>query len=301
MGAKEVWQSEINEVLCQLYTDASTYFAGVSSKSGGMNDGFCYNPCLSFLAGTTPIGFATSITKEVASKGFLPRCLMFFQHEPGEYKPRTKFTDYQSELNDLQKFVDLVCGIKKLTPNDFILSKEEIENKGSRYVPLEIQFEANALRLMRDFEKDCFYKGTRNDESWQSPFYNRFSEIAKKLSLLHAIGCHQNEIRLQDVEWAIGTVEAQFHNASFLLADASSLTNKERLFIKIKTLIKKNGSISRSDLMRRSKLTKRDFKEIVDTLVETGEIRQVNQKTNSPNGSLSVSYQVVDTNESPRH
>ena len=278
MGSSESWQSDINELLCALFSSASSYFQGYSSRLNGEHDGFCYNPCLSLLASTTPDGFFSSIKRDVAVKGLLPRFLIFFQNEGEGYKPRKTFSDFNDDVDALRDFVlwiDKIDRRKKLENIEQDLSASELNGeafKGHKFDPYEMSADRGALALLDDLDRKWFEVGTnysKQGNAHLTPFFARFGELCRKISMLTALANKRTSITTRDIEFASNLIETCFHNSVDFLISSTASTKRDGVLFKVLRLIKSKGVISTRDLIRSTMLTRRELDTILEILSDS--------------------------------
>lgn len=286
MGSSESWQSDINELLCALFSCASSYFAGYSSRLNGEHDGFCYNPCLSVLASTTPAGFFSAIKRDVAVKGLLPRFLMFYQYDVGEYKPRRPISDFKEFIESLREFVDWIEKIERVEipmdqPDELVTQSElsgEVVFKGKKFKPYSMSTSREAKDCLDALDKKYFYKMKQmklDDDDHLGAFYARFGELSRKVAMIHALSNKRTSIELEDVLFATSLVESQFYNSIDFVTSSTAATQRESLQHKILRLVQKSGEMSVRDLIRKTKLTRRELDVILEVLIESGEVIRI--------------------------
>lgn len=252
MAAREDYKADIVDVLSSLYSKSSTFFHGYTSKGDGKNFGACWNPCVNLLGSTTPQGFKGSVNKDMAAKGLLPRFLIFWQKDIGEFK----------RDRDTAKTNDLLEEIKRRVRQ--ILSYEQMEHYESRqknlldpkaeelvrYDPELIPMSEGAEKMVADIQERYFNEGKENPEGFESAFKNRFAQHTAKLALLDAVGLGLCEIGTDSVEWAHKTVIYQWEAVKELYELASAENEMEKDFLKVRKYIEKRGVVSKRDVYR---------------------------------------------------
>lgn len=291
----DTWQAEMQEILCTLFTCSNHYFAGVTLKGPGgqkvrsINDGACFNPCINILASTTPQGFRESFDRTMSSKGLLPRFLIFNQHEIGEWKPYVGFKNLEDKILDLKSFCDSILKYDKKVLVDTTSANTENgeQNTGKKYDPYDFPLQPAAKELLLGFDKHYFDLAKKDDSEEDAPFYNRFYELAVKVSLLISLSSAKTEIDVNSVQTAIDLVEMQHHNSKLLMQSLSSSPtsrSREDIFNSVLAKIKKHGSIRRAFVEKNLKsLTKKEVDEMFERLISLGEIAE---KKGERGGSL---------------
>jgi hypothetical protein len=303
MGSKESYASQMVELLSELFSKGPSRYVGQTSVANGDRFGAAFNPHISILGSTTPKGFRTSINKEVAAKGLLPRMLLFFQHEVGEYKGRQDTSALPSVMESLKATVDLFLSKpKEIDPNweSKILidcSKEKDPTytpypEGKKYQHQIIPFDSEAMDLWFQFEEDCHKKKSADPESFESAFIARFAELSAKLALLDALATGKEQIDADSFLWAKEVIEIQWHNAAPLFMEAHAESNLESEIFKILNFIRGRGMITKSDLKRKfQRVDERIYNQAINSLIETGQV-QAMEVTQSGPGRPKVYYQI---------
>jgi len=292
MRAGDSWQSEMQEILCTLFSCSSSLFTGVSvksalqDKSSGGRDGACYNPCINLLTSTTPQGFRESFDRSMASKGLLPRFLVFNQHNPGDWKEFKGLMNFEREIISLKEFIADILRIDKRV----LIDTENVEENlvgprmGKKYDPIDFPMDPNARKLLRDLDKACFDKAKLDESEEYGPFYNRFCELSIKLSLLIAVSECKTSIDVDCVSRAIDIVEMQHHNSKLLLGSLTDpkATRAESSTQRAITLVQKHGSMRTSALLRHFRgLSDRHQRDMISALLSSGLIAQEQKKSGS--------------------
>lgn len=286
------WQAEMQEILCTLFSCSNSYFAGSTIKgpSGAkvrsMNDGACYNPCINILASTTPAGFRESFDKTMSVKGLLPRFLIFNQHDPGTWKPYVGFKEFESDISDLRSFCDELLRIEKRVLIDTTgadLEKGE-QNIGKKYDPYDFPLSPSAKDLLLNFDRHYFDLARKDDSELEAPFFNRFYELAVKLSLLLAVSDSKTEIDVSAAQTAIDIVEMQYHNSHLLRSDLVShgANRHETEIERAITILRKKGRVYVTKFREHFKgLNDREFNDLIKTLTSLGEATDKVTKSNA--------------------
>lgn len=278
----DTWQSEMQELLCLLFTCSNTYFQGVtvkgstSDKTRSMNDGACFNPCINILASTTPQGYKESFDKTSSTKGLLPRFLVFNQHDQGEWKPYVGFKALEGQVQDVKAFCDDLLKFEKKIILDTTQAEEgsEQQNIGKKYDPFNYPLLPQANDLLQEFDRHYFNLAKRKDiEEIESAYYGRFAELATKIGLLMAMSTAKAEIDTTCIQNAIDIVEAQYHNSQLLRASLVSrdASKREVHIEKAIMILRQLGEIRVTKLRERFKgLSDREFQDMMKTLINLG-------------------------------
>lgn len=286
MGSKDGYASQIVELLSEIFTKGSTRYQGQTSLTNGDRFGACYNPHVSIIGSTTPKGFRSSVNKEVAAKGLLPRMLLFFQHELGSYKGRQDRARIEEIYDQLSAFVENTLSKEKVIHPDFDATPNIISPKqdkkgtdvtlGYRYKQVVVPFTPEAHEAWLNYEEECHNAKCVDPDGFESAFIGRFSELTAKLALLDAISLGRSKIELDSFQWARDVVETQWHNAKPLYEVAHAESKTESDVLRVLSIIKKAGIIDRSSLVRKTQwLEKRMFDQAINSLIESVQIQAI--------------------------
>ena len=295
MGGKEDYKSELVEVLSLLYSKANSKFLGFTSVSSGEHYGACWNPCVSILGSTTPAGFRSSVKREMASKGLLPRNLIFIQKELGPYKGRQNRSKLDALERSIKNSINTIVNTQRRVHPEFersvnILAKIKDKDgndisEGTRYNPITKLMTDKAREYWLDYDEWTHYEKAKNPEGFESAFIGRFAELTAKVALHDAVGIGADTIDIDSVEWARETIETQWHNARPLYELANAETNHESDLIRVLAIIKDHGQIKKTILSKCcSWLKMRDFEDILRQLEGQNTIEVVNVKPKSGAG-----------------
>lgn len=290
MASDETYKKEIVDILSLLYSKSNSQFNGFTSVGHGERYGACFNPCVNLLGSTTPMGFSSTINKEMAAKGLLPRFLVFFQYKVGKYRGRNKKTvlELNKRIDKLRtaitKFLILKKRIDDSMPKNYLAEEVGKDGKdvsmGIKYDPYLIKMTEETYNVWIDYEEKNHYAAAEDPEKYESAFLNRFAQNAAKLSLLDAVSLGQEQIELHNLEWAIELVEAQWHNIKQFYEIASGENKIETDKIRVLDFIKKKGIVDKSTLILKTRwLTKNQREEILKELEIADAIEMVKQSS----------------------
>lgn len=278
MGGKEDYKSEIVEILSSLYSKAQSKFLGISSAVNGKNYGACWNPCVNVLGSTTPSGFKGSVRADMASRGMLPRFLLFYADTLGDYARERDFAQIEFLSNLIKVKVQRIASGEKTIHPAFVVPRASnliAKETGIRYLPKLIPFTPFAEAKMHDYAEKCHKQKQIDPDGFESAFVGRFAELSCKVALLAAVSDEANEITDKHVDYAIELVETQFLNAKSLYELVSAENHNEADFIKIEQYLKKNSPVEMSKFTRKFQAVQKNRRlEILQFLTETGLVEQ---------------------------
>lgn len=250
--------------MMHMYNSSMSKFTGQeyadNGEKGGRSD--IDQPCLGIYATTVPHRYYSALTNEEAYDGFLSRWLMFetnrFDIDPND--------DYSPTTEVPADLVDALLFWKSHSKFNGSTASISIE-------PKTVPFSADARPLWQAYRRDCRARMAVSSDPVEQAFLNRNAEHAAKIALTGHRGA---SITSDVVEWAISLTEflasetVRKVHTNMVRSEYERQTNEVRDFI----LAKKKG-VSRSDIARRFRnLERKRRNDIVDTLVESGDIRE---------------------------
>lgn len=268
-----VFQSSMDDTLCTLFSCGGSLFMG--SESAAREGVRVWNPCVSVHLSTTPTGLKDSITKAVALKGFFPRIVPFIEYE---YSEKKKPENIEEEILKIGAIARDIRAIE--LPDEKGKPRNLLANALN---PIDIPCSPEALTLLdkQDLIWDMMMQETHRSEVERN-MLTRVTEQSKKLALIHG-ALRSRKIDVQDVEWAIETLNTARENAMHLLPQLSAENRTESNVERMYAIVKDWGVISHRELMNKTRfLQKRERNEILESLVEEQKI----QKTNSDKGAV---------------
>jgi hypothetical protein len=237
-----IFQSDMMDILNQLWSDSSSLFIG--PEAAGREKIQVWHPCITALLSTTPDGLKNSISREFVTQGFLPRCLIFNDVGYGEI---TKDT-WDDAL--AQKIV------RKFQEMQAYGAVDKRNLAGPRPGPEEIESTLEARTRLDSYALECAEKlAEPSRDEVERHFFSRAAQQAAKLALIHG-ALSQLRIGLSDVEWAIDVLEALSYNASALLPQMGAENNQESNVMRILQIIQVAGKIAHGALVAKTRFLK---------------------------------------------
>lgn len=254
MAAKEDYKADIVDVLSSLYSKSNSYFHGFTSRGDGKNFGACWNPCVNILGSTTPAGFKSSVSRDMAAKGLLPRFLIFWQRDVGEFKRKIDVEASEKVLSEIRRLVNLLMAVELRDHPESgqvnLLSGDGEEPK-KRYDPEFVPMTDGAQKALVDIQEVYFNEGKRDPDGFESAFKNRFSQHVGKLAMLDALGLGLGEVGLDSVEWAHSVVKWQWETVKELYELASAENDHDKDVKRVMQYIKQRGNVKRIEVTRK--------------------------------------------------
>ena len=252
--------------LMKLYSSADTIFRGKAYADAKRNK-VVDQPCVSVYGTTVPEHFYESLTADSLSDGFIARLLVFEASEtPARQRVRAR------AVPDAIKQAAAWWGSFKPGGN---LAAEHPEPLVVEATP-EAGVMFDALAAMVDAEL------AKPDDAGRS-LWARAEEKACRLALVYACSKdHAKPVIDGDAAgWACELSEYLTRRMLYIahewVADGVFDARQKRV---VRVVRKAGGRISRSELCRKTQwLTQRERQEVIDNLVETGQIEQVTVET----------------------
>lgn len=254
-----VFQSDMMDILNSLWADSGTIFLG--PESAGRERVQVWHACVSVLFSTTPDGLKGSISRDFMTQGFMPRCLIFHDSEYGEIG-KSSWNEERSQW--------IVKCLGELAQRGTVDKRNLVAPRPS---PEEIFVSDGAQRLLEQYDYECDKRMELEEcEDAERHFLSRGGHQAAKLALIHG-ALRAGKIEELDVEWAISTLQAVWHNAGPLLPQLGAENTQETNVLRVLHLIKKPGSIDHSRLIGKTRFLKTpERNEILSGLEHEGRI-----------------------------
>lgn len=249
------FQSEIGDYIIELFSSANKTFRGRQYADEKANPAIVIkNPHLSCIGSSVPEKFKEACKASSVIDGFLNRWLMFTSNTWPDCNFNTKQSFDQSLLDELRYWI----------ANHEILT----DAYGNKSDPKIISFTPEAFDIFKSYETE----ERKLVATIPHPFnamHVRSGEHVIKLSL---VLCDDDFIGVNEVNSAISIVkQSTEHILDF--AKGITDTDHEARVQYVLDIIKRNRSISREQLTYKTrKLSNRERKEIVEQLIESGEV-----------------------------
>ena len=269
----------ITERLLRFYSSSSVTYA-LRQKANDECQRIIKRPHLSLFATCVPSSFIDSISKKMTTSGLLARMIVVNGGKREKGKRAEPIAISESIKNQIRhwQMVGAENGnLTQLNP-----------------VPLELETESNAAHLSLDrariyFDEMYDHRFDNNDEGGMA-IWARAYENTCKLAILYA--CSQNaispQITKEGVEWARGFVGHHVKAMLKFVDNEMSESPFDKLVNRIKAKIgQSENGIDRSELLRFSKVDRKDFDKVIDTLISREEVVPVPRRTKTRNG---ISY-----------
>ena len=272
---------------------------GLSQKDAeSMQQRTIRNPALSMLAMTTPETFFDTIGSASARDGFLNRFLIV--------------------ESDIGRQVRSAHATTASVPESVVAWAKAMHERSEGVVghlpsvsptPALVGLSGDALRLFADFDAHCLTRMDEHEIHGLAEMYGRSNEMAMRVALLLAVGCHrggddQVVIGRAHAQWAVDYVG--FHADRTVTRLVSSMHDSafEAVKQQVMQCLMKAGERGRTnrelyDYCRKVRgLSKRQQVELMDSLMFVGKVQLVKYPSPSGRGKPRDAWVAVDDGES---
>lgn len=252
------------------------------------------NPALSLLAMTTPESFFESIGSAAARDGFLNRFLIV-ESEIGR-----QVGQHRAELAPPESVRTWAAQMRRQTDGALVNPDGNATLEPS---PTVVPMSPAALELFHQFEIECVGLMDEYEQAGLAEMFGRSNEIAMRLALVVALGCHCEAIDGPHAAWAINYVRCHALRTVERLLSSVADSDFEHSKKQVLSLIVKAGSngMTERDLSRAStrfaRVPQRQQVEILNSLQFLGEICRVEIPTISGRGRKRVAWIAVSPEE----
>ncbi len=276
---------QIVTVLLKLFTSSNSQYVGDSyadqKKVVRLDQPHC---CL--YGTSVPKSVLESLTTESLSDGFLSRFLIFeaVDNDP----PENEAAEMSDVPRDIAERFNWWAGYQ---PGGNLSS---VTPQPRRLVPAE-----NAVEVFRAFRQEVAIR--RKAESGDSVLWTRAYEKARKLALLHQVSRSREAATIdrQAAQWACDVVESLTVRLEWLAEQWISDGVFDAKCKKVLRIIRQSGArgVTTSQICLASRnLTPRDRQEVLNSLVEAGQVVKSTEKTA---GRPAMVYKAVAEKISP--
>ena len=266
-----------------------------SAEKKDVSDRVVRNPALSLLGMTTPESFFETIGSAAARDGFLNRFLIVESEVGPQVSRMVKHLPVPQEVVD---WAQAMC-----EASTGLVDPTSAASSNLSPAPIEVPLSRAATELFVAFEAECIERMKEYADSGLMEMFGRTNEIAMKLALAVACGCHTAmpmAVEGAHAAWAIQYV--RFHSLRTVERLKSSVSDS--LFEGFKQQVMQcllaageHGCTVR-DLNKVSRrfrqLTKRQQIELLDSLAFVGQAQLVKFPTPSGRGRAREAWVAVD-------
>lgn len=276
---RENKRESIPNILLTLYTSASDIYP-IRVKAGQKEGAHIDQPHMTLFGTATPQYFYESLSQRMLTNGFFARLIIVDIGKRGEGQtPGSARHLPEGILDTARWWAEFQPGSRRAN-----LLEIHPEPRIVSYTP---EAEEVIITLQRQTEDEYDQAHERNDEVARVA-WSRTHENAQKLSLLFACSENHEEpvISLPAIEWASAFAIHQTRRQLYLAATyvAENPFHAECLKV-IRKLQESSGQqLPHSTLLKRMKMKTKDFKDLIETLVQRGDIAAVPVTTTGRTG-----------------
>jgi hypothetical protein len=286
---KKTWGSGLMDMFMKLY-DGQSHKRRLRSKEYNIQ-----TPYVSLIASTTPARLYSESGDGMIHSGFYPRFLIVAPQRRKDFKPISIDFELDSDFQMLGEYLDNI--------HSWVVKLNELYNQ-----PVYAVFNDEGMDFINEMmmEVDKKLEGLQDiDKDVEATLWSRYHPYIIKIAVLLKFGEQtyltkpqlnggrditsmlsakpQIEVKKEYLEMAKQLVEKMYYPYAKQVIYDILLAIEKSSFNKVIRLLKKYKVIKRSDLLRRSHVTAREFREILDTLVQRGDIA-----TDKNNGEIIV-------------
>lgn len=262
---KDGKQSAIVERLLRLFTaSASTYYTRAKANT---QPTAIVRPSLSILATCTPSDFADACNTALLRNGLISRMVLIDGIKRGRANRDSKPLKVPDEIvEDVKHLLSIGSG----TGNLGAIHPDATE--------LAIDKDADDLLATYRDQADATYEGFESNLNEAAmAIIARAGEQATKLAMLHAVSSDPFSLRIRaaSVEWATRFVDHHVGKLLALAASAIGESDFDRATMRVLERVAASpDGISHSDLLRFCRMRGDEFRKLVATMIERGDLVQ---------------------------
>ena len=262
-GAKDARHESIMSTLLSMYSSASSVFA-MRRKAGEERGRVIDQPCLVLFGTAIPERFYEALSERMLTNGLFARTLVL------ESGPRS--SGQEPRIVDLpDRVVEAAADWARLWP-----TWAEVDDSPTPRVVPQSDAARRLLVALREEADRQYAIAERRSDTIATTVWGRAIEHVRKLALAYAVsedrGCPR--IGPEAVRWASDLTLHQVRRMLFMAAEHSPENAFDGLMLKALRRLREapGGRLSHSELLRRMKLDAHRFRQLMETLIERGEV-----------------------------
>ena len=265
--------------LLTMYTSSNSVYP-MRRKAGKQQAGFINQPHLTFFGTATPKYYYSALSERMLTNGFIARMITIDVGKRSEGKDAGLIDSMPQEILEIAKWwKDFNPG----KPNNLI---------DVNPIPAIVDYSNEAKRILDDFRvfADSEYaKAEESNDEVSKTVWGRANENARKLALIYS--CSENHlsplISTAAAKWSVALMTHQLQRMLYLVQCYVAENDFDALCLKVKQKLRQEDqrTILHSVLLKRMKIEKTNFKNLIDTMLEQGDIETVTIKTKTKNGT----------------
>jgi predicted transcriptional regulator len=262
---KKDYMRGFKDSLMQLY-DSKPFYRKLrtSQRKGAKTEFRVDDPYLNLLWATTDASLGANTEQNDTLSGFMARFLFFFpQGAKDKWLPLEEGTAANSVFEGLVH--SQLTGIA--------VQVEELQECQAMH------FSPEAASYYTEWQRVREQEWTASNDGNAMQLYSRLAPTVIKLAMLFELGMPgfdpSRPIRGEFIEEACRLVDSYFMPTAIAVYELVGANAEKNRLDKIVAYLKKhNGKAQKRDVLRATRLTKSEFDEAVDTMIESGEIEE---------------------------
>lgn len=278
------FMARVGKVLTVLWSSAGSRYGGkkahkfISKANPNGVVGECFSPCVSLFGATTFRDIETHATIEVIEKGLGGRFLYFPEDE-------IKYANLDNQFNRTfdESLIKRTQQLHKTYSGTLFSGTER---------PLELGITSNAWKMINEIYNDEIKSIIDSNRGTKlAPVAHRLQQNMIKMMMIDHCSLHPDKvtpIKTDSVIWSFNAIKQSFALASELLTVHVSENTFDRDQNKIlSALNKNNGSLTRTEMCRKIKISAKNRDEALKNLIESKIIGKIKE-------SNCITYYLID-------
>jgi hypothetical protein len=262
--ARDARFESIMATLLTMYSASNSVFP-MRRRANNADPGVIDQPCLVLFGTAIPNHYYAALSERMLTNGLFARMLVL------ESGPRG--TGQEPRAPDIpEQIIESAVWWANFRPGKGNLNDEHP-------TPKVVEQSAEAQSMLVDLREraEAEYACAEMDsDAVATTVWGRVSENARKLALIYAVSENrvEPEIGVDAVRWAADLVMHQTHRMLFMATGhaAENPFDEQALRLIRKLRESKDGALPHSTLLKRMKLDAKTFRQLVDTLIERGDL-----------------------------
>jgi hypothetical protein len=265
--------------LLTMYTSSNSIYP-MRRKAGKQQAGFINQPHLTFFGTATPKYYYSALSERMLTNGFIARMITIDVGKRSEGKDAGLIDSMPQKILETAKWwKDFNPG----KPNNLV---------DVNPIPAVVDYSNEGKRILDDFRvfADSEYaKAEGGNDEVSKTVWGRANENARKLALIYA--CSENHIApligTDAAKWSVELMTHQLRRMLYLAECYVAENDFHALCLKVKQKLREADQrmLLHSVLMKRMKIDKTNFRNIIDTLNEQGDIEKIIIETKTNKGT----------------
>jgi hypothetical protein len=269
--ARDARFESIMGTLLTMYSASNSVFP-MRRKAGQSEPGVINQPCLVLFGTAIPNHYYAALSERMLTNGLFARMLILEAGPRGAGQEPTVSDLPERVLATAKWWSDLRAGPGNLAN----------AHPTPRVVPHTDEARALLVELRKAAEQ-AYGEAEGRRDAVATTVWGRASEQTRKLALLYAVSENHEEpaIGVEAVRWASRLVMHQTTRMLFMAANHAAETPFDELALRAMRKIREapDGALPHSVLLKRMKMDSRSFHDLIDTLVQRGDVLAESEST----------------------